>query len=94
METLKDIELITLPKIDFEKASPLFYPIFLRTEDRDSLRSYMIKEGIYCPIHWPEVMGAKKGIRENELSLICDQRYNEKDMYAISKCIHDWYENR
>ena len=94
METLKDIELITLPKIDFEKASPLFYPVFLRTEDRDSLRSYMIKEGIYCPIHWPEVMGAKKGIRANELSLICDQRYNEKDMYAISKCIHDWYENR
>lgn len=91
---LAEIDVIELPDIDFEKNTPLYYPIFLKNEDRDSLRSYLIQFGIYCPVHWPEVMGAEIGIRENELSLICDQRYSEKDMYAICECIRNWYSER
>lgn len=93
-ESLTNISCIALPDIDFEITVPLFYPIFLEKEDRDSLRKHLIKNGMYCPIHWPEVMGANSGIRENELSLICDQRYIEKDMYALSECIHDWAKNQ
>lgn len=62
----------------------------MKTGDRDALRKYLIDNGIYCPIHWPEVMGATIGVRENELSLICDQRYSEGDMQAIVDAIHIW----
>ncbi len=76
--------------IDLEKQVPLFMPVMLKTDKRDALRKYLIDNGVYCPIHWPEIMGAKPGIRENELSLICDQRYNKKDMNAIADMIIDW----
>ena len=91
---LSDIEEITLPDIDLLKETPLFYPVFLRTEDRDLLRKYLIENGMYCPVHWPEVMGANAGIRANELSLICDQRYTEKDMIALCECIHEWFKSQ
>lgn len=87
---LGNIKSITLPEVDLEVSTPLFYPIFLNTENRDSLRKHLIENAMYCPIHWPEVMGASAGIRENELSIICDQRYTEKDMNALCDCICDW----
>lgn len=92
-ENLADLDgkVLDLPQIDLNAITPLFYPIFMKTEDRDELRKYMIRKGIYSPIHWPEVMGTTVGIRANELSLICDQRYSETDMKAICDCIHEWY---
>lgn len=93
-DRLCSIKSITLPDIDLEVSTPLFYPIFLNTVDRDSLRKHLIENAMYCPIHWPEVMGANAGIRENELSLICDQRYTEKDMIALCECINDWSNNQ
>lgn len=87
-----DGKVCTLPNIDLSICVPLFIPIFMKTEDRDSLRSYLIGKGIYCPVHWPEVMGAPAGVRENELSLICDQRYSDGDMQAIVDAIHNWYQ--
>lgn len=85
---------ITFPKVDLTEDTPLFLPIFMKMEDRESLRKYLIGKGIYCPIHWPEVMGAKPGIRQNELSLICDQRYSERDMEAILNAIKDWFQEQ
>lgn len=82
---------IIVPDIDLNSVTPLFLPIFLEIEKRDNLRNYLINKGIYCPIHWPEVMGAKPGIRENELSLICDQRYDEIDMNYILEVIKEWH---
>ncbi len=83
---------LELPRADWSKDAPLFLPIFLRTEERDALRACLVERGIYCPVHWPEVMGAPTGVRANELSLICDQRYAEGDMEAIIACIHEWAE--
>lgn len=82
---------IIVPDIDLNSVIPLFLPIFLEIEKRDNLRNYLINKGIFCPIHWPEVMGAKPGIRENELSLICDQRYDEIDMNYILEVINEWH---
>jgi len=48
--------------------------------------------GVYCPVHWPEVMGATIGVRAKELSLICDQRYSDGDMSAIVEAIRGWYQ--
>lgn len=95
LEGLNDLDgkIMSLPRVDLEKDTPLFLPVFIKTEDRDELRKYLTGRGIYCPVHWPEVMGAKVGIRVNELSLICDQRYSEGDMQAIVGTIHEWYQN-
>ncbi len=89
-----DGEILSLPTVDLTSCTPLFLPIFMKTEDRDALRKHLIGKGIYCPIHWPEVMGAEVGVRANELSLICDQRYTEGDMRAIADEIHIWYQSR
>lgn len=96
LEGLNDLDgkIMTLPKVDLKEETPLFLPVFMRTNDRDALRKYLIGKGIYCPVHWPEVMGAEVGIRANELSLICDQRYAEGDMRAIVDEIHVWYRSR
>lgn len=93
---LKDLDgkVMALPTVDMNEDVPLFLPIFMRTEERDALRKHLISKGIYCPIHWPEVMGAEVGVRANELSLICDQRYAEGDMQAIVDEIHSWYHSR
>lgn len=95
LEGLKDLEgkVLTLPVVDLSTDTPLFLPIFMKTEDRDALRKHLIDKGIYCPIHWPEVMGAEIGIRANELSLICDQRYSEGDMQTLVDEIHAWYQS-
>lgn len=85
-----DGKILSLPSVDLTTNTPLFLPVFMRTEDRDDLHRYLINKGIYCPIHWPEVMGAEVGVRANELSLICDQRYSEGDMQAIVDVILRW----
>jgi hypothetical protein len=92
-EGLKNLpgNVITLPELDVRKDVPLFLPVFLEHGDRESLRRFLIDRGIYCPVHWSEVMGAPVGVRENELSLICDQRYGEGDMREILSCIYEWY---
>ena len=92
VDSLKDLsEIIATPQINFSKDVLLFLPIFIEAGKRDSLRDYLIERGIYCPVHWPEVMGAYNNVRERELSLICDQRYSEEDMMTISEIIHEWY---
>ena len=93
IEGLKDLRSrgLELPEFDFETVTPLFVPVFMDTEQRDSLRKYLTDRGIYCPVHWPEVMGASAGVRANELSLICDQRYTKTDMAAIVDTVHEWY---
>lgn len=89
---LKDIPKtqLTIPQLDLTNDTPLFVPVFIDKTKRDSLRKYLINKGIYCPVHWPEVMGASCGCRENELSLICDQRYSKGDMEAIVSAVLTW----
>lgn len=94
IEGLGDMaQIMDFPDVDLNMDVPLFLPVFLKTNLRDSLREFLINKGIYCPIHWPEVMGAPAGVRENEISLICDQRYSEGDMLAIVDAIHEWYKS-
>jgi len=57
---------------------PLFVPILL--ENRDSIREELIKNNIYCPVHWPNFNDFNNKIYNKELSLICDQRYSSDDV--------------
>ena len=85
-------DVLKLPKVDLTVDTPLFIPVFMETENRDALRKHLVSMGVYCPVHWPEVMGATIGVRAKELSLICDQRYSDGDMSAIVEAIRGWYQ--
>ena len=71
------------------KSSPLFVPVFFGSkEERDSVRKKLIENQIYCPVHWPKnnlvtPWMAVNRIFDTELSLICDQRYGQKEMEII-----------
>lgn len=66
---------------------PLYVPII--SIKRDDIRKKLIKNKIYCPIHWPNFNNSNNEIYKNELSLICDQRYDEEDMKREAKIIFE-----
>ena len=66
---------------------PLFIPILL--PNRDEVRAHLTKNRIYCPVHWPKPDGCKSNIYDQELSLICDQRYGIEDMKRIVSVIKE-----
>lgn len=74
---------------------PLFVPVIVSAGCRDLLRRHLIKNHIYCPVHWPLTdlhtnLPGSKQLFESELSLICDQRYGVKEMIRISELIKDY----
>lgn len=71
---------------------PLFVPVVLPNKIRDRLRKHLIEKRIYCPIHWPisrlhKLTPETERIYTEELSLVCDQRYDEKDMERMGQII-------
>lgn len=78
----KQKEIGYLKEINLEEDCPIFVPIFL--ENKSEIKNYLIKNKVYCPNHWniPEQIGKidEKDIYEKELSLVCDQRYEKKDI--------------
>lgn len=76
---------------------PLFVPILVERHIRNDLRDYLISKGVYCPIHWPITayhdLDLLK-IYEQEISLVCDQRYTEEDMKYIIFCIKEYMATR
>lgn len=76
---------------------PTFVPVLVPDGKRDTLRSFLIKNDIYCPIHWPvsdyhSLDERTEAIYKNELSLVCDQRYTEEDMYRLVETIRVFME--
>lgn len=71
---------------------PLFVPIKVKQDDRDRLKSRLISEKIYCPVHWPEsrhhsLTDKTRKLYQTELSLICDQRYSIDDIERMASLI-------
>lgn len=74
-----------------EMDCPLFVPIIVENGKRDSLRKTLTENAIYCPIHWPKPNAdCVSNLYEMELSLVCDQRYDENDMQRIIEIISKW----
>ncbi len=78
---------LIFPKLK-DSDCPMFVPVLVPDGKRDALRRYLIEHDIYCPVHWPVSTYHKLGKRElniyqNELSLVCDQRYTQEDMYRM-----------
>lgn len=61
---------------------PLFVPIKIKKQ-RNVVKNELIKRNVYCPAHWPidkRYPHKENILYEQELSLICDQRYSVEDM--------------
>lgn len=92
---LKDLHEITYLCENENEQVPIGFPIF--TPRRDELRTYLISNKVYCPVHWPipEKMSLKNEIVENInahiLTLPCDQRYSIEDMGRMVALIRDFY---
>lgn len=91
---LKEFDDIAIFKELRDKDCPMFVPI--RAERRNELRKKLIHNAIYCPVHWPvseyhQLNSQAKQLYDEELSLVCDQRYDENDMRRIINVINDFY---
>ena len=64
---------------------PLHVPIIVPSKKRARLKEMLIQQQIYCPCHWPvdkQYPYHETSFHNEELSLICDQRYSIADMEA------------
>lgn len=94
-ELLKCVKDYALFKEINENDCPLFVPIIVPDNKRNELRKVLIGNNIYCPVHWPltdlhNINEEEKFLYNNELSLICDQRYNIDDMKRICQVIEEF----
>jgi dTDP-4-amino-4,6-dideoxygalactose transaminase len=69
---------------------PFTFPI--KVNNRDDFRNYLIKNNIYCAVHWP-IQGTdlydyepSRTLSEHIISLPIDQRYGKEDLdYLVDK---------
>lgn len=73
-----------------EKDVLLFVPIIIPKEKRDRLRKFLIDNEVYLPVHWPLEKGINN-IYNRELSLVCDQRYNNLDISNYIDLIIEYF---
>lgn len=90
LDAFEDISVF--PEIK-EDECPMFVPV--RITGRDALRKYLIQNMIYCPIHWPVsekhiLTEEEKLFYDEELSLVCDQRYDIEEMYHVVELVQGY----
>lgn len=94
LDSLRNIHGIRFWRMEVKKEdSPLFVPILVNDGKRDALKKHLIQNGIYCPVHWPKSKYHYDfcELYEEEISLICDQRYSEEDMIKVSEVIKSFF---
>ncbi len=76
-----------------EGVTPIMFPVYI-PKHRTELRSYLIENRIYCPIHWPAPVQLDKHAKESSrriydeiMSIPCDQRYGISDMERLVSVI-------
>lgn len=67
---------------------PLLMPLYIQNGKRDELKKHLIDKKIYCPVHWAvsefhKLNSSTEKIYKNEISIVCDQRYDTDDMQRI-----------
>lgn len=89
------LERIGITNIYREDTVPLFVPILLK--NRTEVRKRLFEHDIFCPVHWPhesEILQGNNVLYDLELSLVCDQRYGEKDMMRILEILEGECKNK
>ena len=84
-------EFCLFPRME-QNDCPLFVPILVPNRQRDVLKRHLIQQLIYCPAHWPiskyhHLNEKTRYLYENELSLVCDQRYTPVNMERITEAV-------
>ncbi len=87
LKYFKDLAVFSEIKAD---DCPLFVPLIIKNGKRDALRRHLIDKKIYCPVHWPlttlhNLNAEQLEIYNNEISIVCDQRYTTDDMERICR---------
>lgn len=96
IDGLKGISEITLIWELGMKDVPLCVPILV-PYGRNGLRKYLIENNIFLPVHWPlsnyhkEISDRARMLYNQELSVVCDQRYGLGDMMRIISSIETYY---
>ena len=75
-----------------EGVCPMF--LVISCSCRNKLRSFLRKQLIFCPVHWPEVRGYATVFSEHSMSLPIDQRYGETDMHRLFCAIKEFADAR
>ena len=57
----------------------LYVPIYMNKNDLITLKNNIYQDKFYCPSHWP-IDTKICDLFEHELSIVCDQRYTEKEI--------------
>lgn len=87
---LSNLSIINIQNYTLDSLTPLFFPIRI-VKSRNKVIEKLTMEKIYTPIHWPKPSTEKsvdeQKIYDEEISLLCDQRYNSHDMDRIVKII-------
>lgn len=86
---------VGLQKWNSQTDVPLFVPIVVEPDMRDSLVRHLVDRDIFSPVHWPQPTPCTgdrpdSGLYTSEVSLICDQRYSERDMEKVINAIADY----
>ncbi len=95
IENAKTIYKMLKGKVDFlvsdynDEDALLAVPIIVDNDKRDALRDYLKDKNVYLPVHWP-LSDKRNNIFERELSLVCDQRYDEKQIAEYIDYIVDF----
>ena len=75
-----DTKKYTLLIKDYNEEDCLLYlPIYIEKNILNKLKEKIYENKFYCPSHWP-IDRKINDLFENELSLICDQRYTEEQI--------------
>ncbi len=80
-----------------EGDTPLFVPVLVKDGRRDALRRALTGAQIYCPVHWPlapdleGISDRERSVYREELSLVCDQRYDREDMVRTAEVISAFF---
>ena len=87
---LQNADVLAHAEIRKRNACPLFLPVVIEPNKRDAIRKTLIEHQIYCPVHWQKPNSDRESnLYDIELSLICDERYNEEDMYRIASVLNN-----
>lgn len=97
LDGLAGIKGIAVPFLQLDDGDvPLFVPVLVEN-GRDALRRYLVEHEVYCPVHWPKsqlhtpLSERASRIYDEELSLLCDQRYGREEMEHIVSLIANYY---
>lgn len=100
LKKLKKSSQIKFYKIDIKIEVPLFLVIKLKNNiEREEIHKYLIKNKIYCPIHWPLIDDINENFAVNNfiekiISIPIDQRYTKREMNYIYKKIFKYFKEK